>query len=90
MTRYRPIISPTNNEVNGVEQAEGEKGCARFTWLLVRSDGRVDIKADYMLKTDDGVIIDVVNTGGAAYVQTRPVAQTGVNTSTLRGAPGQV
>lgn len=34
-----------------------------WDWQLVRPDGCVDIKADYMLKTDDGVIINVVNTG---------------------------
>lgn len=34
-----------------------------WDWQLVRADGCIDVKADYMLKTDDGVIINVVNTG---------------------------
>lgn len=34
-----------------------------WDWQLVRADGCVDVKADYMLKTDDGVIINVLNTG---------------------------
>ena len=34
-----------------------------WDWQLVRADGCVDVHADYMLKTDDGVMINVVNTG---------------------------
>lgn len=34
-----------------------------WDWQLVRADGCIDVKADYMLKTDDGAIINVVNTG---------------------------
>lgn len=34
-----------------------------WDWQLVRADGCVDVKADYMLKTDDDVIINVLNTG---------------------------
>ena len=34
-----------------------------WDWQLVRADGCVDVHADYMLKTDDGVIINVVNDG---------------------------
>jgi hypothetical protein len=30
---------------------------------LVRADGCIDVHADYMLKTDDGVIINVINDG---------------------------
>ncbi len=34
-----------------------------WDWQLRRSDGCTSIKADYMLRTDDGIIINVVNTG---------------------------
>jgi Protein of unknown function (DUF3237) len=34
-----------------------------WDWQLVRADGCVQIKADYMIRTDDGVIINVVNQG---------------------------
>jgi hypothetical protein len=34
-----------------------------WDWQLRRADGCLDVKADYMLRTDDGVIINVVNTG---------------------------
>jgi len=36
-----------------------------WDWQLHRADGCTVIKADYMLKTDDGAIINVVNTGVA-------------------------
>jgi hypothetical protein len=36
-----------------------------WDWQLVRSDGCLQINANYFLKTDDGVIINVVNTGVA-------------------------
>jgi len=34
-----------------------------WDWQLVRADGCVQIKADYMLRTDDDVVINVVNQG---------------------------
>lgn len=34
-----------------------------WDWQLRRADGCSDIKADYMLRTDDGVVINVLNTG---------------------------
>ena len=34
-----------------------------WDWQLVRADGCIDVHADYMLRTDDGVIINVVNDG---------------------------
>lgn len=36
-----------------------------WDWQLVRPDGCVQLKADYFLKTDDGVIINIVNTAVA-------------------------
>jgi hypothetical protein len=34
-----------------------------WDWQLTRADGCIDVHADYMLRTDDGVIINVVNDG---------------------------
>ena len=34
-----------------------------WDWQLTRSDGCTEIKADYMIKTDDGVVINVINVG---------------------------
>jgi hypothetical protein len=34
-----------------------------WDWQLRRPDGCIEVKADYFLKTDDGVVINVVNTG---------------------------
>ena len=36
-----------------------------WDWQLVRADGCVHIKADYMIKTDDGAVINVLNQGFA-------------------------
>jgi hypothetical protein len=34
-----------------------------WDWQLARADGCIDVHADYMLRTDDGVMINVVNDG---------------------------
>jgi len=34
-----------------------------WDWQLTRSDGCTQIEADYMIKTNDGVVINVVNVG---------------------------
>ncbi len=34
-----------------------------WDWQLVRKDGCLQIEADYMLRTDDGVVINVINKG---------------------------
>lgn len=34
-----------------------------WDWQLDRADGCTELKADYFLRTDDGVVINVVNTG---------------------------
>lgn len=52
-----------------------------WDWQLTRPDGCTAVKADYFLKTDDGAVINVINTGeicpGAkgepAPVRTTPV-----------------
>ena len=34
-----------------------------WDWQLTRSDGCTQIEADYMIRTDDGVVINVINVG---------------------------
>jgi len=76
----RRIIPITGGHVEGL-QIKGEVMPGGWDWQLTRSDGCTDVKADYFLKTDDGVVINVVNTGeicpgekGApATVRTHPV-----------------
>lgn len=50
----------------GTFEGPGIKGTiipGGWDWQLVRDDGCIDVHADYMLKTDDGVVINVVNDG---------------------------
>ena len=50
----------------GTFEGPGIKGTiipGGWDWQLTRSDGCTQIKADYMIKTDDGVVINVVNSG---------------------------
>ena len=42
---------------------EGTIIAGGWDWQLVRSDGCTEVKADYMIKTNDGVVINVVNVG---------------------------
>lgn len=45
-----------------------------WDWQLIRPDGCVQLKADYFLKTDDGVVINIVNTAFACRdAQGKPV-----------------
>ena len=76
----RNIIPITGGTFKG-PGLSGEIMPGGWDWQLRRADGCVQIKADYMLKTDDGVIINVVNQGVScpraagepAYVRTVPV-----------------
>jgi hypothetical protein len=76
----RRIIPITGGHFEG-PQIKGEVMPGGWDWQLTRADGCTDVKADYFLKTDDGVVINVVNTGeicpgenGApAAVRTHPV-----------------
>jgi hypothetical protein len=76
----RRIIPITGGHFEG-PQIKGEVMPGGWDWQLTRADGCTDVKADYFLKTDDGVVIIVVNTGeicpgekGApAAVRTHPV-----------------
>lgn len=63
----------------GTFEGPGIKGTivpGGWDWQLVRADGCVDVHADYMLKTDDGVVINVINDGalcrGAAGQPLKP------------------
>lgn len=50
----------------GTFEGPGIKGtivAGGWDWQLTRVDGCTQIKADYMLKTDDGVVINVINAG---------------------------
>ncbi len=50
----------------GTFEGPGIKGTiipGGWDWQLQRSDGCTHIKADYMLRTDDGVVINVINAG---------------------------
>ena len=63
----------------GTFQGPGIKGTIMpggWDWQLRRADGCIDVKADYMLKTDDGVVINVINKGaicGPKGGEMRPV-----------------
>jgi hypothetical protein len=50
----------------GTFEGPGLKGTIMpggWDWQLQRADGCLEVKADYFLKTDDGVIINVLNKG---------------------------
>lgn len=50
----------------GTFEGPGIKGTIMpggWDWQLQRADGCLEVKADYFLKTDDGVIINVLNRG---------------------------
>lgn len=68
----------------GTFEGPGIKGTIMpggWDWQLRRADGCTDVEADYFLRTDDGVVINVVNKGvicpgeGGAFrpVRTHPV-----------------
>lgn len=54
-----------------------------WDWQLRRADGCTDVEADYMIRTDDGVLINVINKGAicppkdgvARPVRTHPVLE---------------
>jgi hypothetical protein len=50
----------------GTFEGHGIKGTivpGGWDWQLIRADGCTEIEADYMIETDDGVVINVVNVG---------------------------
>ncbi|WP_179506774.1 MULTISPECIES: DUF3237 domain-containing protein [unclassified Sphingomonas] len=58
----RNIISILGGRLEG-PSLRGEILPGGWDWQLERKDGCIGIKADYMLKTDDGVVINIVDTG---------------------------
>ena len=58
----RRIIPITGGHFEG-PGIKGEVMPGGWDWQLTRADGCTDVKADYFLRTDDGVVINVVNTG---------------------------
>ena len=58
----RLIIPITGGTFEG-PGLKGEVMPGGWDWQLRRADGCTDVVADYFLKTDDGVVINVVNTG---------------------------
>ncbi len=70
--------------MGGVFEGPGIKGViipGGWDWQLTRKDGCIDVHADYMLKTDDGVIINVVNDGALC------MAKTGESSKPVRTSP---
>jgi len=62
----RLIIPITGGTFEGPGNGESIKGTivpGGWDWQLRRADGCTVVEADYFLKTDDGVVINVVNKG---------------------------
>ena len=58
----RNIVPITGGTVSG-PGIEGTIIAGGWDWQLVRSDGCTQIEADYMIRTSDGVVINVINVG---------------------------
>lgn len=58
----RTIIPITGGTFSG-PGIEGTIIAGGWDWQLLRTDGCTDVEADYMLRTDDGVVINVINVG---------------------------
>ena len=58
----RRIIPITGGHFEG-PNIKGEIMPGGWDWQLRRADGCTEVKADYFLKTDDGVVINVLNKG---------------------------
>ena len=59
---HRRIIPITGGRFEG-PGIRGEVMPGGWDWQLDRADGCTDVVADYFLKTDDGAVINVRNTG---------------------------
>ncbi len=62
----RNIIYITGGTIDGPGDGHGIKGVVLpggWDWQLGRADGCTEVLADYMLRTDDGVIINIRNEG---------------------------
>lgn len=58
----RNIVPITGGTFSG-PGIEGTIIAGGWDWQLTRSDGCTEIEADYMIRTNDGVVINVVNVG---------------------------
>lgn len=58
----RNIIPITGGTFSG-PGIQGEIIAGGWDWQLSRPDGCTEIEADYMIRTDDGVVINVINVG---------------------------
>jgi hypothetical protein len=58
----RNIVPITGGTFEG-PHIRGEIIPGGWDWQLQRADGCSDVKADYMLRTDDGAVINILNQG---------------------------
>ena len=58
----RNIIPITGGTFEG-PNIRGEVMPGGWDWQLQRADGCSDVRADYMLRTDDGAVINILNQG---------------------------
>ena len=58
----RTIIPITGGTFSG-PGLEGTIIAGGWDWQLTRSDGCTEVEADYMIRTNDGVVINVINVG---------------------------
>jgi hypothetical protein len=58
----RNIVPITGGTFEG-PHIRGEVMPGGWDWQLQRADGCSDVKADYMLRTDDGAVINILNQG---------------------------
>lgn len=76
----RRIIPITGGRFEG-PNIKGEIIPGSWDWQLTKADGCTDVEANYFIKTDDGVMINVINKGaicppaggGFPAVRTQPV-----------------
>jgi hypothetical protein len=72
----RRIIPITGGTVRG-PRIRGALLSGGADWNLTRSDGAGSVEADYYLKTDDGVLIRIVNKGVGGGPPSPPDSRTG-------------
>ncbi|WP_219723282.1 DUF3237 domain-containing protein [Bacillus sp. Marseille-P3661] len=73
-TGFRSIVPITGGKFEG--QLNGVVIPGGADWQLIRNDGIMEVEARYTLKTDDGILIYIVNKGminlDEAYARTSP------------------
>ena len=77
---HRNIVPITGGTFEGPE-IRGTVIPGGWDWQRVRADGCTELEADYMLRTDDAVVINVVNrgllcppkAGRPVYIRTTPI-----------------